>query len=88
MARMKYRTSREIRHPGGLFSEIIIQVSPKDRALIRLPEKLRLLYHLIRPARLAVKHGRRAVSALWSFLAANRFFEQRRTSTTGTSTRS
>jgi hypothetical protein len=83
--RMKYRITRAAQYPGVLFSEVFIQVSPKDRALIRLPEKLRLLYHLIRPVRLAVKHGRRAVSAVWSFLVGNRFFEQRRASTTGTS---
>jgi hypothetical protein len=89
MARMKYRTTRAIRYPGGLLSEIIVQVSPKDRALIRLPEKLQFLYYFIRPIRLVFKHVRRGASALWSFLVANNtFFEQRRASTTDTSARS
>jgi hypothetical protein len=78
LARMKYRASRVLRYPGGVFSEAILQVSPKDRAFILVPEKLRFLYHFIRPARLVVKHSRRAVSALWSVIVANKFFEQRR----------
>jgi hypothetical protein len=78
LARMKYRTARAARYPGGLFSEVVLQVSPKDRAFIRLPEKLRFLYHVIRPARLVVKHGRRAFRSLWSVIGANKFFEQRR----------
>src|SRR5579864_7328847 len=49
-----------------------------NRDLIRLPMKLRLLYHFIRATPLAVKRGRRAVSALWSFLVGNTFFKQRR----------
>jgi hypothetical protein len=88
MARMKYRTTRAMRYPGGVLSEIILQVSPKDRVLIPLPKKLQFLYHLIRPMRLVFKHVRRGASALWSFLVANTFFEQRRASTTDTSARS
>ena len=78
LARMKYRASRVLRYPGGVFSEVVLQVSPKDRAFIALPEKLQFLYHLIRPSRLVAKHGRRAISALWSVIVANKFFEQRR----------
>jgi hypothetical protein len=63
--RMKYRITRAARYPGVLFSEVFIQVSPKDRALIPLPVKLQFLYHLIRPARLVVKHSRRVASAVW-----------------------
>jgi hypothetical protein len=78
LARMKYRASRVLRYPGGVFSEVILQVSSKDRAIITVPEKLQFLYHFIRPARLIVKYGRRAANALWSLIVANRFFEQRR----------
>jgi len=55
VARMKYRASRIIYYPVGLFREIFIQISPKDRALIRLPNRLEFLYHLVRPVRLIVK---------------------------------
>jgi len=65
-ARMKYHAARIISYPGGLFREVIVQVSPKDRALISLPNRLQFLYHVIRPVRLAVKHCLRAARALWS----------------------
>jgi len=64
--RIKYQAYRIIHYPDGLFREIFVQVSPKDRALIRLPNKLQFLYHLIRPVRLAVKHCVRMARALWS----------------------
>lgn len=64
--RMKYQAYRIIHYPDGLFREIFVQVSPKDRALIRLPKKLQFLYHLIRPIRLAVKHCVRMARTLWS----------------------
>jgi hypothetical protein len=66
VARMKYRTVRIIRYPDSLFMEIIVRVSPKDRALIGLSPKLQFLYHIIRPVRLAVKHGMRVARTLWS----------------------
>jgi hypothetical protein len=66
MARMKYRTTRAMRYPGGVLSEIVLQVSPKDRALIPLPKKLQFLYHLIRPMRLLIKHSLRMSRSLWS----------------------
>jgi putative nucleotidyltransferase-like protein len=65
LARMKYHAVRIISYPGGLFREIFLQVSPMDRALIRLPNRLQFLYHLIRPIRLAVKHCVRVARTLW-----------------------
>jgi hypothetical protein len=64
-ARMKYRTSRGAKYPGSLFREIFEQVSPGDRALIRLPEKFQFIYHFIRPVRLMVKYAVRSARALW-----------------------
>jgi len=64
--RIKYQAYRIIHYPDGLFREIFVQVSPKDRALNRLPNKLQFLYHLIRPVRLAVKHCVRMARTLWS----------------------
>ena len=66
LARMKYHATRIISYPGGLFREIFVQVSPMDRALIRLPNRLHFLYHVIRPVRLAVKHCMRVAHTLWS----------------------
>jgi hypothetical protein len=66
VARMKYQAYRIIHYPDGLFREIFVQVSPKDRALIRLPNRLQFLYHLIRPVRLVVKHCVRMARTLWS----------------------
>jgi hypothetical protein len=54
-----------IQYPGWWLDGVFGQVGSDDRALIALPEKLRFLYHLIRPARLVGKHIRRAFSALW-----------------------
>ena len=65
VARMKYQAVRIIRYPGGLFREIFVQVSPKDRALICLPQRLQFLYHVIRPVRLIVKHSVRVARTLW-----------------------
>ena len=79
LARVKYRVSRVLRYPGGALSELVLQVSPKDRAVIPLPEKLQFLYHFIRPARLVAKHGRRAVRALWDRLSLT--YETGRSST-------
>jgi hypothetical protein len=64
-ARMKYQAVRIINYPGGLFREVIVQVSPKDRTLIRLPQRLQFLYHAIRPMRLVVKHCLHAARTLW-----------------------
>jgi len=64
--RMGYQAYRIIHYPDGLFREIFVQVSPLDRAVIHLPNRLQFLYHLIRPIRLAVKHCVRMARALWS----------------------
>lgn len=47
------------------FHHVFVQVSPEERALVSLPERLEFLYHLIRPVRLALKYGRRAARTLW-----------------------
>jgi Uncharacterised nucleotidyltransferase len=67
-----------IQYPGWWLDGVFGRVSPKDRAVIALPETLQFLYHFIRPARLAIKYAWRAVSALWSFALDKKSFEQRR----------
>jgi hypothetical protein len=66
LARMNYRAIRIMRYPESLFRQIFVEVDPKDRSLIRLPQRLQFLYHLIRPARLIVKHCMRVARTLWS----------------------
>jgi hypothetical protein len=58
-----------IQYPGWWFNQVFVQVSPKERALVPLPERLQFLYHFIRPLRLVLKHGRRVARALWSMAA-------------------
>ncbi|HXX24338.1 MAG TPA: nucleotidyltransferase family protein [Terriglobia bacterium] len=65
VARMKYQAYRIIRYPEGLFREIFVQISPNDRELVRLPNRLQFLYHVIRPVRLVVKHCTRLARTLW-----------------------
>jgi hypothetical protein len=64
-ARMKYRAARLVRYPESLFRQIIAEIGPKDRGLIRLPRKLQFLYHLIRPVRLLLTHSLRAARTFW-----------------------
>jgi hypothetical protein len=66
VARMKYRAVRIIRYPDSLFKEVFVRISPKDRSVICLPQRLRFLYHVIRPVRLVVKHSLRVARTLWS----------------------
>lgn len=61
LAWMKYLC---IQYPGWWLDGVFGQVSHNDRSLIALPEKLQFLYHVIRPARLLVKHIGRAYSTL------------------------
>jgi hypothetical protein len=49
-----------------VFRQIFVQISPKERALVHLPERLRFLYHFIRPVRLVLKYSRRTARALVS----------------------
>jgi hypothetical protein len=49
-----------------LFHQVFVRVSPKERSLVQLPERLKFLYHVIRPMRLVLKHSRRAARTLWS----------------------
>jgi len=72
LARMKYRATVVVRAPAGLFREVFVQVSDKDRALTHLPEKLQFLHHLIRPARLVVKHSGRVAAKTWRRLRRGR----------------
>jgi hypothetical protein len=48
-----------------LFHQVFVQVSPKERALVPLPERLKFLYHFIRPVRLAIKYSRRVARTIW-----------------------
>ena len=65
LARWNYRTVRILRYPESLFRQIIIEVGPNDRRLIRLPQKFQFLYHVIRPVRLVVTHCQRVARTLW-----------------------
>ena len=56
VARITYHAVRIFRYPESLIRQMILEVDPKDRDLIRLPQRLQFLYHFIRPMRLAVKH--------------------------------
>jgi hypothetical protein len=49
-----------------LFHQVFVQVSPKERTLVHLPERLQFLYHFVRPVRLVLKHSTRAARTLWS----------------------
>ena len=64
-ARLNYRAVRILRYPESLFRQIIIEVGPNDRRLIRLPQKFQFLYHVIRPVRLVVTHCQRVARTLW-----------------------
>ena len=64
-ARMNYRAARVARYPESLFRQIIAEIGPKDRSLIRLPRKLEFLYHLIRPARLVLTRSVRIARTFW-----------------------
>ena len=64
-ARMNYLAARVARYPESLFRQIIAEIGPKDRRLIRLPRKLEFLYHLIRPARLILTRSKRIARTLW-----------------------
>ncbi|HYM00417.1 MAG TPA: hypothetical protein VEZ90_15795, partial [Blastocatellia bacterium] len=65
-ARIKCRLTRFARFPEGLFGQVFIQVDPKDRSLLSLPNKFHFLYHLIRPLRLLAKHSIRLCRAFRS----------------------
>lgn len=52
-----------------VFHQVFVQIGPKERAFVPLPERLEFLYHFIRPARLAIKHGRRLARTIWSMAA-------------------
>jgi len=64
-ARMNYRAARVARYPESLFRQIIAEIDPKDRSLIRLPRKLEFLYHLIRPVRLVLTRSLRIARTFW-----------------------
>jgi hypothetical protein len=64
-ARMRYRGTQAVRHTRQWFRQVIT-VGPKDRALVRLPEKLEFLYPYIRLLRLTVTGSRRVARAVWS----------------------
>jgi hypothetical protein len=47
-----------------LFRQVFVQVSPKEHALVHLPDRLKFLYHFIRPVRLVLKHSRHMARTL------------------------
>jgi hypothetical protein len=59
--RMRIRVDIARRFPAGLFREVVMRVTSKDRAVVNLPENMGLLYHLIRPLRLIAKHTMRLI---------------------------
>ena len=65
-ARMNYRAARVARYPESLFRQIIAEIGPKDRRLIRLPRKLEFLYHFIRSARLVLTRSLRIARTFWA----------------------
>jgi len=67
-----------IDYPGWWLDAVFGQVSPKDRALISLPEKVQFLYHFIRPARLAVKYAKLVSRVLWLFTIAKKSLQHNR----------
>lgn len=69
VARITYHAVRIFRYPESLIRQLIVEVDPKDRALVTLPQRLQFLYHVIRPVRLAVKHCMRVARMLFSMAA-------------------
>jgi putative nucleotidyltransferase-like protein len=65
VTRIKYRATRIFRYPESLFRQIIAEIGPKDRGLIRLPRKLEFLYHFMRPVRLLLTHSVRVARTFW-----------------------
>lgn len=63
LVRAKYMAIEAVRYPiwGTLFG-----VNGRDLEFLRLPEKLRPLYFLIRPLRLIIQHGKGAARKIWS----------------------
>lgn len=47
------------------FHQVFVQVGPKDRALVPLPQRLQFLYHFIRPVRLAFKYSLQVARTLF-----------------------
>jgi hypothetical protein len=48
-----------------LLHRLFVQVGPRERALVPLPERLKFLYYFIRPMGLAIKHSRRLARTIW-----------------------
>jgi hypothetical protein len=48
-----------------LFHQVFVQVGPKERALVPLPQRFQFLYHVIRPVLLAFKYSRRVVRTVF-----------------------
>jgi hypothetical protein len=65
VTRIKYRATRIFRYPESLFRQIIAEIGPKDRGLVRLPRKLEFLYHFMRPVRLLLTHSVRVARTFW-----------------------
>jgi len=64
LTRLKIRAKIAAGYPFGFLRELIVDVSPSDRAFIALPRYLDFLYHLVRPMRLMIKYSRQAARTL------------------------
>lgn len=63
LVRARYMLAEALQYPAR---EVLFTITGKDLQFVRLPEKLRLFYYLIRPLRLMIQHGRTAARRIWS----------------------
>ena len=63
LVRAKYMLGEALQYP---VREVLFTITPKDSQFLRLPEKVRPFYYLVRPLRLLVQHGRGAARRIWS----------------------
>jgi hypothetical protein len=61
--RAAYMATQGIQYP---VCNVLFTITEKDLEFVRLPEKLRLLYYIIRPLRLMLQHGRGAARRILS----------------------
>jgi hypothetical protein len=63
LVRVKYMANEAFQYR---VREVLFTITEKDLEFVQLPERLRLLYYLIRPLRLMVQHGWTAARRIWS----------------------
>jgi hypothetical protein len=61
--RAKYLAGEAVQYP---VRNVLFTITRKDFQYVQLPDKLRVLYYLIRPLRLMIQHGRGAARRIWS----------------------